>query len=119
MNTEMRTLFEEERKTMDQETNRLENMVESMHKASERKMANIRGKLFLLHSMLSCGKEIIVHREQIQIDELFEKIQELAFQVSKQVAIASLVGSGPHIHLSHEQGKRREAWSKTVENRDA
>ena len=63
MNTEMRTLFDEERKTMDAEINRLEDMLESLHKASERKMSNIKGKLFLLYSMLSCGKEVIVHRE--------------------------------------------------------
>ena len=51
---------------------------------------NVKNKLFLLYTMLSCNKEIIVHRENVQIDDLFKKINELAFQVSKQVAIVSL-----------------------------
>ena len=38
----------------------------------------IRGKLYLLLSALSLGKEIRLDRETAQVDELFKELQEIA-----------------------------------------
>ena len=38
----------------------------------------VKGKLYLLLSALSLGKEIRVDREKTTIDELFKELQELA-----------------------------------------
>ena len=82
INTELRNLLENERKTMDEETDRLEDLIENLHKQHEHKIATIKSTLFMVHSTLSCSKDIIIHREQISIEDLIKKIQELAFHVS-------------------------------------
>ena len=51
-----------------------------------------KGKLYLLLSALSLGKEIKIDREKATIDILFKELQELAHQLPKTIAMAS---SGP------------------------
>lgn len=49
----------------------------------------IKGKLFLLISALSLGKDIRVDREKASIDLLFKELQELAHALPKTIAMAS------------------------------
>ena len=53
----------------------------------------IRGKLFLLLSALSLGKDIRVDRDKASIDVLFKELQDLAHQLPKQLAMASVSAS--------------------------
>ena len=54
----------------------------------------VKGKLYLLLSALSLGKEIRVNRESASIDELFKELQELSHQLPKTIAMASQGGYG-------------------------
>ena len=51
-----------------------------------------KGKLYLLLSALSLGKEIKIDREKATIDILFKELQELAHQLPKTIAMASTAG---------------------------
>jgi len=53
-----------------------------------------KGKLYLLLSALSLGKEIRVDREKATIDILFKELQELAHSLPKTIAMASTSGGG-------------------------
>ena len=53
-----------------------------------------KGKLYLLLSAMSLGKEIRVDREKATIDLLFKELQELAHQLPKNIAMASSTPSG-------------------------
>ena len=53
-----------------------------------------KGKLYLLLSAMSLGKEIRVDREKATIDLLFKELQELAHQLPKSIAMASSTPSG-------------------------
>lgn len=48
----------------------------------------VRGKLFLLVSALSLGKEIRVDRDKASIDILFKELQEIAHNLPKTIALA-------------------------------
>jgi len=54
----------------------------------------VKGKLYLLLSALSLGKEIRVERDKVTIDELFRELQELSHQLPKTLAMASSSGGG-------------------------
>lgn len=54
----------------------------------------VKGKLYLLLSALSLGKEIRVDRETASIDILFKELQELSHQLPKTIAMASQGGYG-------------------------
>ena len=47
----------------------------------------LKGKLYLLLSALSLGKEIRVQRDTATIEELFKELQELAHQLPKTIAL--------------------------------
>ena len=47
----------------------------------------MKGKLYLLLSALSLGKEIRVQRDQATIEELFKELQEVAHQLPKTIAL--------------------------------
>ena len=49
-----------------------------------------KGKLYLLLSALSLGKEIRVDRETVSIETLFKELQDLAHQLPKQIAMGPL-----------------------------
>ena len=49
----------------------------------------MKGKLFLLLSALSLGREIRVDRDKASIDDIFKELQELAHQLPKTIAMAS------------------------------
>ena len=53
-----------------------------------------KGKLYLLLSALSLGKELRIDREKATIDVLFKELQELAHQLPKTIAMASGPGGG-------------------------
>ena len=78
LNEELRELFEEERNAMTEEQDRIEDEIEQVHHANERKQQMYKGKLYLLLSALSLGKELRVDREKATIDVLFKELQELA-----------------------------------------
>ena len=63
---------------MADEQDRLEDEIEQVHHQNDRKQAMIKGKLYLLLSALSLGKEIRVDRETATIDTLFKELQELS-----------------------------------------
>lgn len=65
----------------------MEDEVEQIHHSNERKQQMVRGKLYLLLSALSLGKEIRVDRDTVTIDVLFKELQELAHQLPKQIAM--------------------------------
>ena len=74
---------------MNEEQDRLEDEIEQVHHQNERKQTMIKGKLFLLLSALSLGKDIRVDRETASIDLLFKELQELAHALPKTIAMAS------------------------------
>ena len=47
----------------------------------------LKGKLYLLLSALSLGKEIRVSRDKATIEELFKELQEVAHQLPKTIAL--------------------------------
>lgn len=47
----------------------------------------VRGKLFLLVSALSLGKEIKVDRDKATIDILFKELQDIAHNLPKTIAL--------------------------------
>jgi len=49
----------------------------------------VKGKLYLLLSALSLGKEIRVDRDNATIDTIFKELQELAHNLPKTLAMAS------------------------------
>ena len=79
---------------MTEEQDRIEDEIEQIHHANERKQQMYKGKLFLLLSALSLGKEIKVDREKTTIDALFKELQELAHQLPKTIAMASSTSAG-------------------------
>lgn len=87
LNEELRELFEEERRAMVEEQERLEDEIEQVHHANERKQQMVRGKLFLLVSALSLGKEIRVDRDKATIDTLFKELQDIAHNLPKTIAL--------------------------------
>ena len=74
---------------MTEEQDRIEDEIEQIHHANERKQQMYKGKLYLLLSALSLGKEIKIDREKATIDVLFKELQELAHQLPKTIAMAS------------------------------
>lgn len=62
----------------------------------------VKGKLYLLLSALSLGKEIRVDRDKASIDELFRELQELSHQLPKTLAMASSSGGGQR-HIRDER----------------
>lgn len=89
LNEELRALFEEERNAMTNEVERLEDEIEQVHHQNERKQQMVKGKLFLLLSALSLGKELRVDRDSSTIDQLFKELQETAHQLPKHIAMAT------------------------------
>ena len=79
---------------MTEEQDRIEDEIEQVHHANERKQQMYKGKLYLLLSALSLGKELRVDREKATIDVLFKELQELAHQLPKAIAMASTSGPG-------------------------
>jgi gas vesicle protein len=98
LNEELRELFEEERNAMTDEQERIEDEIEQIHHQNERKQQMYKGKLYLLLSALSLGKEIRVSRDTVTIDELFKELQEVAHQMPKTVAMAA---QGAPVSASH------------------
>ena len=94
LNEELRQLFEEERSAMTEEQDRIEDEIEQIHHANERKQQMYKGKLYLLLSALSLGKEIRVDRDKATIDVLFKELQEQAHNLPKTIAMASSTPSG-------------------------
>ena len=74
LNEELRMLFEEERKAMAEESDRLEDEVEQIHHQHNRKLEMIKGKLYLLLSALSLGKQLKVDRDSVTLDQLFKEL---------------------------------------------
>jgi len=74
LNEELRELFEEERKAMGDEQDRLEDEIEQVLQQNERKLQMFKGKLFLLLSALSFGKDIKVDRDSASIEILFKEL---------------------------------------------
>ena len=79
---------------MTEEQDRIEDEIEQIHHANERKQQMYKGKLYLLLSALSLGKEIRVDRDSATIDILFKELQELAHQLPKTIAMASSTPGG-------------------------
>ena len=79
---------------MTEEQDRIEDEIEQVHHANERKQQMYKGKLYLLLSALSLGKELRIDREKATIDVLFKELQELAHQLPKTIAMASTSGPG-------------------------
>lgn len=59
---------------MTEEAERIEDEIEQIHHQNERKQQMIKGKLYLLLSALSLGKEIRVDREKATIDAIFKEL---------------------------------------------
>ena len=78
LNEELRGLFEEERKAMADEQDRIEDEIEQIHQQHERKNQMVKGKLFLLLSAMSVGREITLDRERCSVDQLFKELTDLA-----------------------------------------
>jgi hypothetical protein len=53
----------------------------------------VKGKLYLLLSALSLGKEIRVDRDKATIDLIFKELQEVAHNLPKTIAMASQGGN--------------------------
>ena len=49
----------------------------------------VKGKLYLLLSALSLGKELRVDRDRATIDVLFKELQDIAHSLPKTIALAS------------------------------
>lgn len=64
----------------------------------------IKGKLFLLLSSLSLGKEIRVDRDKVSMDVLFKELQDLALQLPKHLAMASVSTNGSRATLTEHGG---------------
>ena len=73
----------------------------------------VKGKLYLLLSALSLGKEIRVDRDKTTVDELFKELQEIAHQMPKTIAMASQGGGAPGASNSHYN--RRPDGDRTPE----
>ena len=74
LNEELRMLFDEERKAMGEEQDRLEEEMEHLHHQNERKLEMIKGKLYLLLSALSLGRQLKVERDSTSIEILFKEL---------------------------------------------
>jgi len=68
---------------MAEEHDRIEDEIEQVVHANERKQQMYKSKLFLLLSALSLGKDLRVDRDSATIDTLFKELQELAHQLPK------------------------------------
>ena len=77
---------------MGDEQDKLEDEMEQMHHQNERKLQMIKGKLYLLLSALSLGKELRIDRDKATIEVLFKELQDLAHQIPKQLAMAQVQG---------------------------
>ena len=74
-------MFEDERKEMNKEQDRLEDEIEKNHLLNNRRVHVIKGKLYLLLSALSIGKKLRINRDRATIDSLFQSLQELAHKL--------------------------------------
>lgn len=63
----------------------------------------VKGKLYLLLSALSLGKEIRVDRDSATIDHLFKELQEIAHTMPKTIAMASQGQAGVQRHMPRDR----------------
>ena len=63
---------------MNEEHEKLEDAIEQMHIANERKQTMLKSKLYVLISAFSVGKEIRLERDKATVDEMFKELQNLA-----------------------------------------
>ena len=79
----------------------------------------IKGKLFLLLSALSLGKDIRVDRDKTSIDELFKELQEIAHTLPKTIAMAQSSSQRPQLdRQSIEQQPERGAAASGMSHID-